>query len=283
MSNASLAWSYVGRARDRRTPAAEAARLADVVARPGGHVEQPLAEAALERLLARDHVVRSGRAELVVRLPRAAVLRRDQDDAVRRAGAVDRRRGRAFENLDILDVVGIHVDHAVRGGRALELAAVVLAAHAAAARVDRIEVRRRDGRVVDRNAVDDEQRLRLAVERAQAADLNLRRRTRISGLLAHDDVGRLRRQRLDDVRLVGLLHEARVDLVAHVAELLDLHRRARAGHHDFAELKRIRFEDEVLRDRAGVQRDARGLGLVAHATRREGDGRSRDTRAGDRE
>ena len=51
------------------------------------------------------------------------------------------------------------------------------------------------------------------------------------------------------------------DAVAHVAELLDFGGRACARHDDLAELKRVGFEHEVLRESPGLIGDARVFGL----------------------
>ena len=82
-------------------------------------------------------------------------------------------------------------------------------------------------------------------------------------------VRRFAGERLHDVRFVRLHDQFRRDGVANVAELFDFGRRAGARDDDFAELQRIRLEEEVLRDRSGIDRDARALRLVADAARRD--------------
>ena len=127
-------------------------------------------------------------------------------------------------------------------------------------------------RVVHRHAVDDEQRLDVAVDRAKSANRDLRSRARIARRLRDCDVRRLTGERLHDVRFVRLDDQLGRHAVADVAELLDFGRRAGTCHDDFTELKRIRLEHEVLRDRAWIDRDARALRLVADAPRGDRDG-----------
>ena len=99
----------------------------------------------LQRIDLRDLVVRSRSCGASSASVPSAALRRDEDDAIRRARAVDRRRRRSLENLDALDVGGIEIHHPVRRRRSLELAADVLSADARRRTgVDRIEVRRRE-------------------------------------------------------------------------------------------------------------------------------------------
>ena len=174
---------------------------------------------------------------------RATALRRDEDDAVRRARAVDRRRRRALENLDALDVARIEIHHAVRRRRALELAADVLSADA----------RRRPASIGLKFVVENEVLFTgtpsttnsgstLPFERAQSANRDLRSRARIARRLRDLHVRRFAGERLDDVRFVRLDDQLGRHGVANVAELLDFGRRAGAGDDDFAELQRIGLE-----------------------------------------
>src|SRR5207302_3373695 len=101
--------------------------------------------------------------------------------------SVERGRCRALEDLDVLDVVWIEVHQAVRRRRALQLATQRLSADSRRrAGIDRIEVRRRVARVIDRNAVDDEQRLYASVQSAQAANDDRRTRARVTRRLVDD-------------------------------------------------------------------------------------------------
>ena len=108
------------------------------------------------------------------------VFGRYQNHAVCRARAVNRSRSSTLQNLHVLDVIGVDVDHAVRRRGALELAAHILAANSCPAGIDRIEVRRRERVVSDRNTVDDEQWLDVPVQRAKTSNLNARISTGIS-------------------------------------------------------------------------------------------------------
>src|SRR5205085_5545949 len=170
-----------------------------------------------------------------------------------------------------------------RSGRSLQLTTVDLAGQIHAGDVDRIEVRGREGRVVHRHAIDDEQRLARAIDRAQAANLYRRAGAGIARRLLHLHVRRFAGEGLDDIRFVGLHDQVGGDGVAHVAELFDFRRRAGAGDHHLAELQRIRLEIEVLHEIAAAERDAGGLGLVADAPRRQRDRLTDDTRAGNAE
>ena len=164
------------------------------------------------------------------------VLGRDQNHAVGRARAIDRCRCRAFQDLDVLYVIGVDVDHPVWRRGAFELSAHILTANPCPAGIDRIEVRRREGVVGDGNSVDDEERLDVAVKRAKSSNLDARIGTGIPSCLRDKDVRRLARQRLHQIGLVRLLDQIRRHDIAHAAESLDGARSSRAGHHDLAEL-----------------------------------------------
>ena len=96
----------------------------------------------------------------------------DEDYTVGRASSIDCRCGRALQNLDVLDVLRVDVDHSVRGRCALELTAVVLTAYSAAAGIDRVEVGRRERVVRNGDAVDDEKRLYAATESTEPTNLD---------------------------------------------------------------------------------------------------------------
>ena len=97
-----------------------------------------------------------------------AALRDDDDRAVRRARAVQCRGVRAFQHGDRLDVVRVDVRRRVADVVAAQRAAPVA-----------IVARRR---VVDRNAVHDDQRLILAEDRAGAARDDARRAEWVTGI-----------------------------------------------------------------------------------------------------
>ena len=78
-----------------------------------------LAVRRLQRIARGDLVERIRRVQRVLRLAGLAALRRDQNDALCRACAVDRGRRGAFQNRDRLDVVRIQIGNAVRVDRAL--------------------------------------------------------------------------------------------------------------------------------------------------------------------
>ena len=121
------------------------------------------------------------------------MLRRDHDDAVRAARAVDRAGRRALEHLDVGDVFGIQV------GDTVDL--LVLARRDAAAgagdrvQTDAVRV------VVDDDAVDDVEREIRAVDRVAAADLHLHAAAGRAAVLRDDRAGDLALERVLDVLL----------------------------------------------------------------------------------
>ena len=212
------------------------------------------------------------------------VFGRYQNHAVCRARAVNRSRRGTLQNLHVLDVIGVDVDHAVRRRCSLELTAYILAADSGSARIDRIEVRRGERVVSDRNTVDDEERLDVPVQRAKTSNLNARISTGISRRLRDLDVRRFPGERLDQIRFVCLLDQIRRDDVANVAESLNGTRCSRAGHNDLAELQRVCRKCDILRHRSGCQRDPNRLDTVSNPPRRERNRLTRDARSrnGDR-
>ena len=139
----------------------------------------------------------------------------------------------------------------------------------------RIEVRSRLGRVVDRQTVDNDERLVIADDRADAADLNEGGRAGVPRLRANEHVWRLRSERFHDVLLVALDDLVRSDAVPHVPEFLGRGTRARPRDYDFTELQRIGDEGEILLNDAGAQGDLYGGRLVAEPARNECDRLSR--------
>ena len=234
-------------------------------------IEAALAGPRLQRNEMADVVERRGGTVRKARRVGAARLRRDQHDALAGARAIDRARGRALQDLDVLDVVGVQVDGAILHHGALTRVAAVV----------RVEARRRNGRVVDRHAIHHEQRLVVADNRANAADLNERRCAGIAGLAGDLDVRGLGGERLDDVLLVAALDLIRRDGVADVAELLGRRHRAGAGHHHLTELQRVGGEREVLGDEPFGELHGDRLRLVAEAARGHLHRLARDARARD--
>ncbi len=179
---------------------------------------------------------RAGRREAHAAADAApAGLRGDHDGAVRRARAVQRRRVRALQHADRLDVRRVDV-----AGRV----AVVDAAVAAVA-----------GRtVVDRDAVDDEERLVVAADRAGAADHDPRRTADRPGLRDLHARG-FTRQR---VHQVELRHRGdgvaahRLDRVAHVALLA---RHPQRGDDQALEPDRLDLHRDVHRLAADLRLD----------------------------
>ena len=75
-----------------------------------------------ERVIARMLGVSNGVVHGYVRRARLAGLRRDENDALSCARAVQRTGGRALQDLDVLDVVRVDVRRAIRLRRPLDLA-----------------------------------------------------------------------------------------------------------------------------------------------------------------
>ena len=150
-----------------RTPGATTDTIAWVVAsttrrRIGLHAEAALPIRPLQPYEMVHVVERRGRAQRETRRAGAAGLRRDQDDALARARAVDRTRSSAFHDLHVLDVVRVQVHRPVRDDGAFARVPAVV----------RVEARRRRCRIVDGHAVHHDERLVIPDERADAADLD---------------------------------------------------------------------------------------------------------------
>ena len=113
----------------------------------------------LQRILAVDVVDVQIRRKRVARRTCAATFRCDQDDTVGGALPINGGRSGALQNFDAFNICGIHVNEAVRRDGAAG---------------------RRLRRVIDRHAVDDEQRLTVTLQRFQAANGDRRARARLA-------------------------------------------------------------------------------------------------------
>src|SRR5262249_32286030 len=126
------------------------------------------------------------------RRPSLSFLRRDEDDTVRCVGAVQRRGGWPFDDLDVLDLLG---RHAIQETEC------------------RSAVARRAERARERaDAVDEDDRRIAKTERVQATNADVRRRSRRT-LAKHADPRRTSGEQVADRRNRQLL-----DLLTHVAE-----------------------------------------------------------------
>ena len=182
------------------------------------------------RTLAVVGLQRNGVADVIDRvvagqgiLGRAGVtrFRGDHDDALAGGCTIDGCGGGALQYLDRLNVIWVDVGGAVGRHRA------------AGVRCGRKR------RVVHRDSIDDEQRLAGRLDGAVASDLYVRRGARLSGLRRNDDVWRLGSQRVDDVGLVALPNQSRVDAVAYIPQLFRGARCSGAGYDDLTQLKWI--------------------------------------------
>src|SRR3982751_1985359 len=122
----------VARSSDLRSPAA---------CIKGRRIEATLCPRSLERILPRHLVARPRAAQRIAIRAGVAALRRDENDAVRRARAINRSSGRTLEDLDVVDVGGIEMDHPIGGRRPFLLTTHVPTANASTAGIDLIEVR----------------------------------------------------------------------------------------------------------------------------------------------
>ena len=180
-----------------------------------------LTVSGLQRIFVIEVIERDLALRGVPRRARLAALGSDEDDALPCTRAVERTGRRAFQDLDVLDVVRVDVRRPVLLRRSLDLAR--------AQAVVWIEVRGRVAAVVDRHAVDDEERLAVPRrETARATYADVGSRAGLTARLGHLDVRRLPRKPFDDVRLVAARDRRRVDVVAHVAELFCRRRRSRS-------------------------------------------------------
>src|SRR5690242_10294210 len=186
---------------------------------------------------------------LVPGLPRAASLGRNDDDAVGGTRAVDRRRRRRLQDLDVLDVVRIDV------GQAVDRLVLRRVGRTARAR-DRRQAAG-DRRVRYDDAVDDVERIAGAENRRRAADLDLHAAARNARVLED--------RRADDfaleIRLEGfrrsddeLVRRDRRDRRRRVA-LVD--RRRLSGYRHAFQLQDVLFEHEVR----GARRRGNQFGL----------------------
>jgi hypothetical protein len=236
------------------------------------HTAQTLAEPGLEWVFA-GYVIDAHRtAQGVPSGARGSLLGGDQHDALSGPGAVDGCGGRALQDLDRLDIVGVHVSRPIGLGGALDLAR--------SKPLDQVEIGGGEAGVVDRHPIHHEERLRLSgpgqADGALPPDRHIRRGARLAARLGDVDVGCLGRERLHYVGLIGALDLLAGNVVPHCPELLGLGDGARPGDDDFAELQRIGLQGEVLVDRPFAQRDLHRLGLVADSARGKRNGLSLD-------
>ena len=185
-----------------------------------------------------------------------AALRGDDDDAVGGLRSVDRRRRRALEHLDVVDVVRIDVCKAVR--------AVLLAS---VQRAGQGGLSAGTHGVGDDHAVDDVQRIDASEQRRSAANLYLA--TAAGGAVVHADLS------ANDLTL----HRAFERWGGHSGQLLGTHvhrgrgriatldRGGRAGHCHAFELKDVLIHREI----GGLGRggNATLLSLVAQRSRQQ--------------
>ena len=178
----------------------------------------------------------------------------DQNDAVAGTGAIKRSGRSAFQHRDALDVFGIQTGDAV--------APVEATPHAG----------RTDRRVVDRHAVDHDQRLVVAGERRNAADHDAGRGARATGRRIDLQAGHLALQQIAEVGLGArdqVLCAYLADGVAYGPGFpLDAQRR----DHDLAQLGHGRLqqhlqvvaavERHVLRFVSHERKSERGLGAA---------------------
>ena len=134
-----------------------------------------------------------------------AALRRDDDGTVRRIDTVEGRGFRALQYGERLDVLGVQVRPTIR-----EIDLPVVERAAGARRIGRHRARRHR-LVVDRQAVDDHQRLVVAADLADATNDNGGRRPRRSGRGRDVDAGDTTLERVDEVLTlrpgdVGAIH-----------------------------------------------------------------------------
>ncbi len=193
---------------------------------------------AVEQVVAVRDALRAGvRVERELGPRRRAVLRRDDDDAVRAARAVDRRRRRVLQDLDRLDVVRVERRHRIRRHRRRRVTTAV-----ARALVVRI--------VLDREAVDDVERLVVAGDRGAAAHANRQRAARRGRRLRHHHAGRRTLERL---------------LERQHRRLLDVRRDRGDGAGEIGSALRAVADDDHLveRDRRGGHREVDRRGLAA--------------------
>ena len=159
-------------ANQRWTPAAAANARARIIAisRSGGDAPAPLRVSRLQRVVAAGPVGGRRAAEGEARRPGMPRFRRDENDALRRARSVNRARRGALQDLDGLDVVRVDVNRTVllRGpiGRARDVLHVPRSG--------------RHARIVHRYAVDHEQRLTRARQRARAPNPDIGGRARLT-------------------------------------------------------------------------------------------------------
>ena len=199
--------------------------------------EQPVRHAAAQTRAQREIPSASGRTALGL----------DHDDAVGRARAVHRGRGRRLEHFDRLDLLRIQIRDAVHQGvlapaDASRGGARAGAGHGVGAGGKRV--------VGDDDAVDDEQRLARAENRRDAADLHLR--AAAGSAAVHRD------HRAGDLALERLLER----LGGRPVEVLGVHARDGGRRVTLLDRRRLtRHDHRVELERILLERDG-DIGLA---------------------
>ncbi len=185
------------------------------------------------------------------RRPLRAALREDLDHARRSLGAVQRRRGRALDDLDALDVV--RVDVVERAHR--DLSAPPLH-HAGGAHA-------REGSVHHPHAVDVDDRLVRHRDAGVSAQADLASLAELAAAARHLDPGRRALEQVADQH--GPLRDVGdVELRDRVSDLASPRGARRPGHDDLVEPERLRGQREVgNRGATGGDRHRLLLRLVA--------------------
>ena len=183
-----------------------------------------------------------------------AALGRVHDRAIRGSGAVQCRGVRALQDSHRRNVVGVDI------GRRI---ADVIAAQRRARRIRAARavafVRRRG--VVDRHAVDDDERLVLSENRAGPAHDDARRAERVRGV-GHLHAGDFALQGRDHVVRADVGQAIAVERLCGVRKTPLLALDAQRGHHNLLQLDRGFLECDVLLHRWTAHRDLHGAGLI---------------------
>ena len=195
-------------------------------------------------------------------LPGRSPLRGDDDDAVGRARAVDRGRGRSLQDLDRLDVVGIEV------GDAIDAVVLRPGVHAGTRARNRIQSAL-DDRVGDGYAVHDVERLRVAEDRRDAAHLHLQTAARRSGVRRDVRSGDLPLKRVLDRRRLRSVDCFGTDRRHVIGEVSPRHVSRLPRDHLLAQPEHVGLELDVDLGLVGGHRD-RGRS-VANAANLERD------------
>src|SRR5215831_72654 len=191
-----------------------------------------------------------------------AALREDLNDPVRRFRAVERCRRRAFQDFDVIDVIGIQVGEAVFTSAAVEVAARLVA-----------EIRRPvSGARVSANAIDVHHGALVEREARRAADPQVLGATNAAADARRAHAGDLAFENGAQVR--GRLHVldlARIDDTDWSAQFALGDGAAGAGRDDFAQRDGALLHREVYVHRvARVHGDRSRVGPIAEALRADG-------------